>query len=72
VLQNNEELMEGAKTWLSSQAADFFDPRIQNLFTDITDASIPVVTTLRSSLSIYVLFVYNNFFLISCFANSSL
>jgi transposase len=28
---NNEELMEGVKTWLSSQAADFYDPGIQKL-----------------------------------------
>jgi hypothetical protein len=27
---NNVELMEGAKTWLSSQAADFFDTGTQN------------------------------------------
>jgi hypothetical protein len=27
----NEELMEGVKTWLSSQAADFFDTSIQKL-----------------------------------------
>jgi hypothetical protein len=27
----NEELMEGVKTWLSSQAADFFDTGIQKL-----------------------------------------
>jgi hypothetical protein len=26
---NNEELMEGVKTWLSSQAADFFDRGIE-------------------------------------------
>jgi hypothetical protein len=26
---NNNELMEGVKTWLSSQAADFFDTGIQ-------------------------------------------
>jgi hypothetical protein len=33
-LQNfssNEELMEGVKTWLSSQAADFFDTGTQKL-----------------------------------------
>jgi hypothetical protein len=29
---SNEELMEGVKTWLSSQAADFFDTGIQKLF----------------------------------------
>jgi hypothetical protein len=28
---NNEELMEGVQTWLSSQAADFFDTGIQKL-----------------------------------------
>jgi hypothetical protein len=28
---NNEELMEGVKTWLSSQAADFFDTGAQKL-----------------------------------------
>jgi histone-lysine N-methyltransferase SETMAR len=28
---NNEELMEGVKTWLSSQAINFFDTGIQNL-----------------------------------------
>jgi hypothetical protein len=28
---NNEELMEGDKTWQSSQAADFFDTDIQKI-----------------------------------------
>jgi hypothetical protein len=28
---NNEELMEGVKTWLSSQVTDFFDTSIQKL-----------------------------------------
>jgi hypothetical protein len=28
---NNEELMEGVKTWLSLRAADVFDTGIQNL-----------------------------------------
>jgi hypothetical protein len=28
---NNEELMEGVRTWLSSQVADFFDIGIQKL-----------------------------------------
>jgi hypothetical protein len=31
---NNEELMGGAKTWLSSQAADFFYAVIKNIFPD--------------------------------------
>jgi histone-lysine N-methyltransferase SETMAR len=30
-LSNNEELTEGVKSWLSSQAADFFDTGIQEL-----------------------------------------
>jgi hypothetical protein len=30
-LNNNEELMEGVETWLSSQEADFFDTSIQKL-----------------------------------------
>jgi hypothetical protein len=41
-------------------------------FPDMTSASIPTVTTLRSSLSMDVFFVYNKFvFLIACFVNSS-
>jgi hypothetical protein len=28
---NNEKLLEGVKTWLSSQAADFFDTGMQEL-----------------------------------------
>jgi hypothetical protein len=28
---NNEELLDGIKTWLGSQAADFFDTGIQKL-----------------------------------------
>jgi hypothetical protein len=28
---NNEELMEGVKMWLSSEATDFFDTGIQKL-----------------------------------------
>jgi histone-lysine N-methyltransferase SETMAR len=31
---NNEELMEGFKTWLSSQAKDFIDTGMENLFPD--------------------------------------
>jgi histone-lysine N-methyltransferase SETMAR len=50
---SNEELMEGVKMWLSPKAADFFDTGIQNLFPD-TGASVPLVTTLRSSFK-YVL-----------------
>jgi hypothetical protein len=61
--------MEGVKTWLSSQAAEFSDTH-RNLFPDTT-ASVPAVTTLRSNLSIYVFSVYNKNILIACFVNSS-
>jgi hypothetical protein len=45
----------------------------KNLFPDTTSASVPAVTVLRSSLSMYVFFfVHNKFcFLIACFVNSS-
>jgi histone-lysine N-methyltransferase SETMAR len=54
---NSNELTEGVKTWLSSQAADFFDIAHKNLFPDTSSASIPAVTTLRSSLHMYI-FLY--------------
>jgi hypothetical protein len=64
--------MEGVKTWPSAQAVDYFDTGIQKLFPHTTLASILAVTTLRSSLSVYVcIYVHNNFFLIACFVNSS-
>jgi hypothetical protein len=50
---HNEELMEGVKTWLSSQAADVFDKDIKNLFPDTPSASIPAVKYARC-------FAYNN------------
>jgi hypothetical protein len=43
---NNEELREGVKMWLSSQAADFFDIGIQKL--------IPRYDTCLSSSGDYV------------------
>jgi hypothetical protein len=63
---NNEELMEGVKTWLRSRAADLFDivNTYKNLFPN-TSASIPVATTFRSSLCMYVFFVYNEFFFLT-------
>jgi hypothetical protein len=48
--------MKGVKTWLSSQAADFFNTGAQK-----TVASIPAATMLRSSLSMYLFFVHNIF-----------
>jgi hypothetical protein len=47
----------------------------KNLFPDMKSASIPVVTKLRVSLSIYIIFVYNIYiyiFSVACFLNSSL
>jgi hypothetical protein len=35
---NNEELMEGVKMWLSSQAADFFGTGIQELVPQIDNS----------------------------------
>jgi histone-lysine N-methyltransferase SETMAR len=55
---NNNELMEHVKMWLSSQAADFSDTVIQELIPHTTSASILVVTILRSSLNMYIFFVY--------------
>jgi hypothetical protein len=63
--------MEGVKTWLSSQAVDFFDTGVQKLVLDITSATVPSVTSLRSSLSMYIFFVYNKFSCSHCFVNSS-
>jgi hypothetical protein len=56
---NNEQLMKCVKTWLNSQAADFFDTGRQKY-----SASFPAVTRLRSRLSMCVFFVCNKCFLI--------
>jgi hypothetical protein len=68
---SNEELMEGVKTWLSSQAACLFDS-YKNVFPVTINASVLAVTTLRSSLSMYikVFFVYNILFPFASFVNS--
>jgi hypothetical protein len=55
---NTEELLEGVTTWLHSQAADFFDTGKQKLISHMTSASIPAVTMLRSSLSMYIFFAH--------------
>jgi hypothetical protein len=62
---SNEELMESVKTWLSSQVTDFFDTGMQKLVPNMTSASILAVTSLRSSLSMFV-FLYKIIFFISC------
>jgi hypothetical protein len=67
---NNGKLMEDIKTWLSSQT--FLTHEYKNVFPD-TSASIPAVTTLRSSLRMKILFVHKyKYFLVACFINSSL
>jgi hypothetical protein len=58
---NNEVLMKGVKTWLSSQSADIFDTGIKERIPRLTSASVLEVTTLRSSLSMHVFFVHNKF-----------
>jgi hypothetical protein len=53
------DLMDDVETWLSPQAADFFDTGIQIL---IPRFSVPMVTMPRSSLSMYIFFTHNNLF----------
>jgi hypothetical protein len=63
-------MMKGVKMWLSSHGKDLIQA-YKNSFPD-TSVSIPAVTAVKSSLSMYILFVYNIFFLIACFVNTSL
>jgi hypothetical protein len=58
---NNEELVEVVKTWLRSQVVSFPETSIQNLYLD-TSALVPALTMVRGSLSVYVIFAYNNIF----------
>jgi hypothetical protein len=44
----------------------------KNLLPDTTSVSVPAVTALRSSLSMYVFLYITLFFLVACFVNSSL
>jgi hypothetical protein len=68
---SNEELMEGVTAWLRSQVANFLTQAYKILFPDMTSALIPAATTLGSSLSMYLFFVYNIFFFSASFINSS-
>jgi hypothetical protein len=54
---NNNEEMDGVETWLSSQAADFFDIGIQKLIPRYDKCLNSAATMLRSGLSMYVCFV---------------
>jgi membrane-bound acyltransferase YfiQ involved in biofilm formation len=58
--------MQGVKMQLSSQATFSLTQAYKNLFPDTTSASVPAVTRFISSLSMYVFFVYNTFFLTAC------
>jgi hypothetical protein len=56
-LNSNKKSMESAKTWLSSQAADFYDTNIKKLISPhMINASVAAMNTLRSSLSLYLIF----------------
>jgi histone-lysine N-methyltransferase SETMAR len=68
---SNEGLMEGVKTWLSSQATEFFRYRHTKTYSPIQVPQFRRVTTLRISLSMYVYLYTMNFFLIACLVNSS-
>jgi hypothetical protein len=59
---NNEDIIEYVKTCLSSQAAGVFGAGIQKLISRCRCLNSGM-TTLRSSLSVYVFFVYN---ILSC------
>jgi hypothetical protein len=60
---------KGSKRGWANRRQTFMAQTYKNSFSN-TSASIPAVTTLWSSLSMYVFFVYNNFFVIACFVNS--
>jgi hypothetical protein len=49
------------RTWLSSQVADVFDTGTRKFIPDTTSASVPLVTTLRSSLRMFLYFIDNLF-----------
>jgi hypothetical protein len=51
--------MESVKMWLRSRRQTSLTQAYKSLFPDMTSVSILAVTTLSSSLSIYVFFVYN-------------
>jgi hypothetical protein len=69
---SSKKLIKGGKTWLISQTADLLTRECNNFSPDMTSNSILAVTTLRSSLSIYVLFRYNKLcFLSDRFVNNS-
>jgi histone-lysine N-methyltransferase SETMAR len=64
---DNEELMKYVKRGRAHKRQSFLTQANTNLLPDATGVSVPAVTTLRSSLSTRVFFIYNNFFLIAVF-----
>jgi transposase len=69
---NNEELMEGVKVWLSSQAADFFDTGIHTHIPWYAKCLSPSDDYVEKLVKYVHIFVYNNFFSRCLFVNSSL
>jgi hypothetical protein len=70
---NNNELMEGVKTWLSSQAADFFDNGIQKRIPRYNKGLNAGGDYIEKWLKCTCVFLYIiNIFLIASFVNSSL
>jgi hypothetical protein len=68
---NNEEFMEGVKTWLRSQAENFFDIGIKELIPRYDKFFNSGGDYVEKQLKYVRFFVYSNFFLIACFLNSS-
>jgi hypothetical protein len=63
----NEDLVEGAKRDSAHRQQISLTQAYKNLFPVMISVSVPAVTTLRSSLSMYVLFL----FFIACFVSWS-
>jgi hypothetical protein len=63
---SSNELIESVKTWLRTQASDFFDTGIQKLNPWYNICLCSIVIKLRSSLRMHVFFVHNIFSLIFC------
>jgi transposase len=68
---DKEELMEGVKIWLTSQAADFIDTGIQKLILRYDKCLSSDDDYVEKYFKFVRLIVYNNSFLTACFVNSS-
>jgi hypothetical protein len=63
--------MEGVKTWLSSQAADFFDTGIQKFIPQYDKCLNSGGDHIEKWLKYVHTFVYNIFFIVARFVSSS-